>query len=71
MDNMGMDMGSKGSNSTNNAMAGSESAVAPPAFDSFAWLAIGLSIAVVVGSAFYFMRSKKQLRQTIKLLEKE
>jgi copper transport protein len=42
----------------------------PPAFDSFAWLAIGLSVAVGVGSAYYFRKSKKQLEGTIKTLER-
>ena len=41
----------------------------PPAFDSFAWLAIGLSIAVGAGSAYYFRKSKKQLEGTLKTLE--
>ena len=41
----------------------------PPAFDSFAWLAIGLSVAVGAGSAYYFRKSKKQLEGTIKMLE--
>jgi copper transport protein len=40
-----------------------------PAFDSFAWLAIGLSVAVGAGSAYYFRKSKKQLEGTIKTLE--
>jgi hypothetical protein len=41
----------------------------PPAFDSFAWLAIGLSIAVGAGSAYYFRKSKQQLKNTLKTLE--
>jgi hypothetical protein len=41
----------------------------PRAFDSFAWLAIGLSVAVVAGSAYYFRKSKKQLEGTLKTLE--
>ena len=41
----------------------------PPAFDSFAWLAIGLSVAVGAGSAYYFRKSKKQLEGTLKALE--
>jgi hypothetical protein len=41
----------------------------PPAFDSFAWLAIGLSVAVGAGSAYYFRKSKKQLEGTLKTLE--
>ncbi len=46
-----------------------ESPTPPPAFDSFAWLAIGLSVAVVVGSAYYFKKSKQQLKNTLKTLE--
>jgi hypothetical protein len=41
----------------------------PPAFDSFAWLAVGLSVAVGAGSAYYFRKSKKQLEGTLKALE--
>ncbi|MDQ4065994.1 MAG: CopD family protein, partial [Thermoproteota archaeon] len=41
----------------------------PPTFDSFAWLAIGLSVAVGAGSAYYFTKSKKQLEGTLKTLE--
>lgn len=41
----------------------------PPRFDSFAWLAIGLALAVVFGSAFYYRRSKKELRKTIEMLK--
>jgi copper transport protein len=41
----------------------------PPAFDSFAWLAIGLSVAVGVGSVYYFKKSKQQLKNTLKTLE--
>ena len=41
----------------------------PPAFDSFAWLATGLSIAVGAGSAYYFRKSKQQLKNTLKTLE--
>jgi putative copper export protein/methionine-rich copper-binding protein CopC len=47
-----------------------ESPSAPPAFDSFAWLAIGLSIVVGAGSAFYFRKSKKQLEGTLETLER-
>jgi hypothetical protein len=48
--------------------AGSESSP-QPAFDSFAWLAVGLSIAVGLGSAYYFKKSKQQLKDTIRTLE--
>jgi copper transport protein len=41
----------------------------PPAFDSFAWLAIGLSVAVGAGTAYYFRKSKQQLEGTLKTLE--
>ena len=41
-----------------------ESPTPPPAFDSFAWLAIGLSVAVVVGSAYYFKKSKRASSKT-------
>jgi hypothetical protein len=41
----------------------------PPAFDSFAWLAIGLSVAVGAGSVYCFRKSKKQLEGTLKTLE--
>jgi copper transport protein len=46
-----------------------DSSPSPPTFDSFAWLAIGLSVAVGVGSAYYFRKSKKQLEGTLKTLE--
>ena len=46
-----------------------ESPSSPPAFDSFAWLAIGLSVGVGAGSAYYFRKSKKQLEGTLKTLE--
>jgi hypothetical protein len=41
----------------------------PPPIDSFAWLAIGLALAVVIGSAFYYRRSKQELRKTIEMLK--
>jgi hypothetical protein len=44
-------------------------APSPPAFDSFAWLAIGLSVAVGAGTAYYFRKSKQQLEGTLKTLE--
>jgi hypothetical protein len=47
-----------------------ESPSAPPAFDSFGWLAIRLSIAVGTCSAFYFRKSKKQLEGTLETLER-
>jgi hypothetical protein len=47
----------------------STSSASQPAFDSFAWLSIGLSIAVSCGSAYYFRKSKQQLESTLKLLE--
>jgi copper transport protein len=54
-------------NATENELA--ESPTAPPELDSFAWLAIGLSLAVGVGSAYYFRKSKQQLEGTLKRLE--
>jgi hypothetical protein len=41
----------------------------PPQFDSFAWLAIALAVAVVLGSAYYYSRSKKELRKNIEMLK--
>ncbi|MFY9868523.1 MAG: hypothetical protein WAK17_02290, partial [Candidatus Nitrosopolaris sp.] len=41
----------------------------PPHFDSFAWLAIGLAAAVIFGSAFYYRRSKQELRKTVEMLK--
>jgi copper transport protein len=46
-----------------------ESPSVPPALDSFAWLAIGLSIAVGAASAYYFRKSKQRLQGTLKTLE--
>ena len=57
------------STSTNATEVELESPSAPPAFDSFAWLAIVLSIVVGTGSAYYFRKSKKQLEGTLKTLE--
>lgn len=42
---------------------------ASPQFDSFAWLAVALAAAVVLGSAYYYSRSKKELRKTIEMLK--
>jgi copper transport protein len=53
---------------TNNAQE-DQSESPPPAFDSFAWLAIGLSAAVGVGSAYYYKRSKLQLENTLRMLK--
>jgi hypothetical protein len=47
----------------------SSSTQPPPAFDSFAWLAIGLSLAVSAASAYYFRKSKQQLEGTLKTLK--
>jgi copper transport protein len=41
----------------------------PPHFDSFAWLAIVLAAAVIFGSAFYYRRSKQELRKTVEMLK--
>ncbi|MFZ0510751.1 MAG: CopD family protein [Candidatus Nitrosopolaris sp.] len=40
-----------------------------PRFDSFAWLAIVLAAAVIFGSAFYYRRSKQELRKTVENLK--
>jgi copper transport protein len=42
----------------------------PPRFNSFTWLAIGLSIVVGAVSAYYFRKSKKQLEGTLETLER-
>jgi putative copper export protein/methionine-rich copper-binding protein CopC len=57
---------STNTNATENELVESP---APPELDSFAWLAIGLSVAVGVGSAYYFRKSKQQLEGTLKRLE--
>jgi hypothetical protein len=41
----------------------------PPTFDSFAILAIGLSVLVIMGSLYFYRKSKKQLEETIRALE--
>jgi len=41
----------------------------PPRFDSFAWLAIVLAVAVVLGSTFYYNRSKQELKNTVEMLD--
>ena len=46
-----------------------ESPSPPPAFDSFAWLAIGLAVAVGFGRVYYFKKSKHQLENTLKILK--
>jgi copper transport protein len=72
--NANMQMQENGTGETANTTANTntselESQSPPsPAFDSFAWLAIGLSIAVGVGSIYYFKKSKKQLEATLKTL---
>ena len=70
--NMNMENNETGTSTTPNTSSLEnelESPPSSPAFDSFAWLAIGLSVAVGVGSASYFRKSKKQLESTIKTLE--
>jgi copper transport protein len=52
----------------NNSMNQSES---PPSFDSFALLAIVLAGLVIFGSAYYFKKSKQQLKETIKMFENQ
>jgi hypothetical protein len=41
-----------------------------PAFDSFAWLAIGLSVAAGAGNAYYFTKSAQATKEQTKI-EKE
>jgi copper transport protein len=70
--NMQMQDHEAGTTSTNsNALEDELESPTPPApaLDSFAWLAIGLSVAVGAGSTYYFKKSKKQLEKTIKILE--
>jgi hypothetical protein len=70
--NMQMQDHEAGTTSTNsNALEDELESPAPPApaFDSFAWLAVGLSVAVGAVSTYYFKKSKKQLENTIKILE--
>jgi hypothetical protein len=43
----------------------------PPLFDSFAWLAIVLAAAIIFCSAFYYKRSKQELRKTVEMLKVE
>jgi putative copper export protein/methionine-rich copper-binding protein CopC len=57
--------------STAGAMGNSSMKEVAPNFDWFAWLAIALAAAVALGSTFYHMRSKKELRKTIEMLEVE
>jgi len=40
-----------------------------PAFDSFAVITIVLTIIVVVGSFYFYKRSKRELKKTLELLE--
>lgn len=70
--NMQMQDHEAGTTSTNsNALEDELESPAPPApaLDSFAWLAVGLSVAVGAASTYYFKKSKKQLEKTIKILE--
>jgi hypothetical protein len=60
---------SSGSTTNNVAQEAELESPPPPAFDSFAWLALGLSVAVGVGSAYYFKKSKQQLEDTLRTLE--
>ena len=57
-----------GTVSNNNSMNQSES---PPSFDSFALLAIVLAGLVIFGSAYYFKKSKQQLKETIEMFENQ
>jgi hypothetical protein len=55
-------------NSANNNSNNNMEEPMPP-FDYFAWLMIGLSAAIVFGSAYYYKRSKQDLRKTIEMLD--
>jgi hypothetical protein len=52
----------------NNSMNQSE---LPPSFDSFALLAIVLAGLVILGSAYYFKKSKQQLKETLNMFENQ
>ena len=56
--------------SDNNMMTMNQSE-APPSFDSFAILAIILSVLVIFGSVYSFKKSKQQLKETIAMFEKQ
>ena len=43
----------------------------PPSFDSFALLAIVLAGLVIFGSAYYFKKSKQQLKETLEIFERK
>jgi hypothetical protein len=64
----GTSTGTSDADATENELE-SPTSSSPPAFDSFAWLAIGLSVTVGAGSAYYFRKSKRQLEGTLKTLE--
>ena len=59
---------SLGSVNSNNSMNQSES---PPSFDSFAILAFVLSVLVISASAYFFKKSKQQLKETTDMFEKQ
>lgn len=59
---------SLGSVNSNNSMNQSES---PPSFDSFAILAFVLAILVISASAYFFKKSKQQLKETTDMFEKQ
>ena len=67
--NMQTQHNTSSASTTNNNAQEVESESPPPGFDSFAWLAVRLSIAVGVGSAYYFKKSKQQLEDTLRTLE--
>ncbi len=60
---------SQAGNTSTNTNAQKDDLGSSPKVDSFAWLAIGLSVAVGTGSAYYFKKSKQQLKSTLKTLE--
>ncbi len=61
-------LSTSGTVGNNNSMNQSES---PPSFDSFALLAIVLAGLVIFGSAYYFKKSKQQLKETIEMFENQ
>ena len=61
--NPNMDMGSI---SSNNGIQEPK-----PVFDSFAVITIVLTIIVVVGSFYFYKRSKRELKKTLELLESQ
>ncbi|MDQ6724093.1 MAG: hypothetical protein M3Z01_07500, partial [Thermoproteota archaeon] len=59
---------SLGSVNSDNSMNQLES---PPSFDSFAILAFVLAVLVISASAYFFKKSKQQLKETTDIFEKQ